>query len=103
MHEFEALLFSDCLAFPQTLHAPDIAQHLQRQRDEFESPEEIDDSPETAPSKRIQSLLDRYEKPLMGVRGAQAIGLPKIREACPHFDSWLKKLEALGSESRGPQ
>jgi len=25
------------------------------------------------------------------------IGLSRIREECPHFDSWLKQLEALVS------
>ena len=60
---------------------------------QFASPEDIDDSPLSAPSKRIEALINRYEKPLMGVQGITA-----IRNACPHFRSWLEKLEKLGAE-----
>ncbi len=95
MHEFEALLFSDCAAFASAMGERGVAPALQKIRDCFSTPEEIDDSPETAPSKRILGLIERYEKPLMGVRGITAIGLPAIRDACPHFNTWLEKLESL--------
>lgn len=97
MHEFEGLLFSDCAAFARGVGQPNIEIALQEIRDAFSNPEEIDDSPLTAPSKRIQRLIPGYQKPLLGALAASDIGLTKIREACPHFQSWLEKLEALGS------
>jgi hypothetical protein len=59
------------------------------------SPEEINDGPETHPSKRLAGLFPTYRKPLDGPQIAGRIGLPAIRAACKHFDAWLAKLEAL--------
>ena len=95
MHEFEAMLFSDCHRFADTIGRPNLASDLQAIRDQFDNPEEIDDSPQTAPSKRIERLVAGYQKPLSGTQAAQAIGLNAIRVACPHFDAWLGRLECL--------
>ena len=95
MHEFEALLFSDCTAFGRGIGRPDLGDEFQQIRDAFQSPEEIDDSPETAPSKRVARLVRRYEKPLFGTLAALEIGLPTIRRECPHFGDWLNRLEQL--------
>ena len=73
---------------------PELELEFTRIRDQFSSPEEINDSPVTAPSKRIQELVPRYQKPLLGSRAALEIGLAAIRRECPHFDNWLKELEA---------
>jgi len=103
MHEFEALLFSDPDRFAQAVGRADLAQDFRDIRDDFESPEDINDSAETAPSKRIEALFPRYEKPLFGVVAALEIGLPTIRQQCPHFNEWLERLEALPTEfSRKP-
>jgi uncharacterized protein DUF4276 len=93
MHEFEALLFSDCERFAQGIGRPDLAPHFQQIRNAFETPEEIDDSPITAPSKRVQALVPSYEKPLMGTLAVLEIGLEAIRAQCPHFRNWLERLE----------
>ena len=66
MHEFEALLFSDCDRFGQGIGRPELTHRFQEIRDQFASPEEIDDSPDTAPSKRVAELVPGYQKPLMG-------------------------------------
>lgn len=97
MHEFEGLLFSDCAAFARGLGRPKIERSLQEIRNEFKSPEEINDSPFSAPSKRLKSIMPEYEKPLFGNLAAIEIGLARIRQACPHFASWLAQLEALGT------
>ena len=93
MHEFEALLFSDCDRFGQGIGYPEMTPKFQQIRDQFASPEEIDDSPDTAPSKRVAALVPGYQKPLMGSLAALSIGLNAIRSACPHFRSWLEDLE----------
>ena len=95
MHEFEAMLFSDCEAFAASIGHTNLAAEFQEIRDEFDSPEDIDDSPYTAPSKRIQNLVPGYRKPLMGTHAALGIGLKKIREECPHFREWLECLERI--------
>ncbi len=95
MHEFEALMFSDPAAFADSIGQPALRNEFAEIREKFETPEHIDNSPITAPSKRIQALYPEYEKPLMGETVAKAIGLPKIREQCPLFNAWLAKLENL--------
>lgn len=93
MHEFEGLLFSDCERFSRGIGRPDLAEALQAVRDEFASPEEINDSPITAPSKRLEQLVLDYEKPLLGTLAVLEIGLDAIRRECPHFREWLLSLE----------
>lgn len=98
LHEFEALL----LVEPEklTVEFPDNekeANQLSDQVKDIDSPERIDDGEQTAPSKRIISLIPRYDgrKPSSGPIIADNIGLPAIRQKCPHFERWIKKLESL--------
>ncbi len=95
MHEFESMLFSDCAVFADSIGAHSIHSSFQAIRDQFQTPEEINDSPDTAPSKRIEILVPRYRKPLHGVRAASVIGLDTIRAQCRHFRGWLEHLESL--------
>ncbi len=75
MHEFEGLLFSDCASFGRGIGRPNLEQSLREIRESFETPEHINDSPDTAPSKRVQNLLPGYEKPFLGVLAVLEIGL----------------------------
>ena len=93
MHEFEGLLFSDPDRFAQSLGKPDLASEFQAIRGNFQTPEDINDSPDTAPSKRVRRLYPRYQKPLMGVAAMQEIGLCVVRAACPLFNRWVEALE----------
>lgn len=94
MHEFESMLFSDCDSFGRAIGRPDLAPHFQAVRSQFVTPEEIDDSPETAPSKRVGALFPGYQKPLLGTLAVLKIGLETIRSECPHFHAWLQRLES---------
>ncbi|WP_420461730.1 DUF4276 family protein [Candidatus Palauibacter sp.] len=51
IHEFEALLFSDCQRFAEAINREEFASAFQDIRDGFSNPEQIDDSPHTAPSE----------------------------------------------------
>ena len=95
MHEFEALLFSDCAALADVVGRPELAAVFQGVRDQFETPEQIDDAPESAPSKRIQALVPEYRKTLDGIVAAGRIGLDRIRAACPHFNGWITRIEGV--------
>ena len=100
MHEFEALLFSEPVLLGEALSndaQPQPTIHaLQGVTGKFATPEEIDDGPTTAPSKRILSLAKHYQKVTDGNLVATRIGLPTMRQKCPHFDGWLRSLEAMG-------
>jgi hypothetical protein len=93
IHEFEGLLFSDCSGFSRAIGRPDLEAGLRGIRDQFPTPEDIDDSPVTAPSKRVMELVRGYEKPFMGPLAALEIGLSCMRRECPHFNDWLFRLE----------
>jgi hypothetical protein len=99
MHEFEGLLFSDIEKFKVIIDgwSPDVRKKLQSIRDEFNTPEDINNSRETAPSKRILNIFPNgdYGKREHGPLIAQDIGLQKIREECPLFNDWLTRLENL--------
>ena len=95
-HEFEGLLFSDVNTFTSVMDVPEesIAE-LCRIRSQFQTPEDIDDGAETAPSKRIARTIAMYRKALHGPLIAEAIGLDAIREECPRFNQWVERLESL--------
>ena len=96
LHEFEGLLFSSPEDMAKALPGShDLVSSFQEIRRQYGSPEEINDDPQKAPSKRIVSLFPTYQKPTFGVSIASRIGLQKIREECPHFSNWLTKLEQL--------
>ena len=95
MHEFEGLLFSDPTQLASALRRQDLTQNLWAIRDEFPTPEHINDNSVTAPSKRIQKLFPRYRKVQEGERAVRAMTLDSIRQECPIFNDWLVKLESL--------
>jgi hypothetical protein len=97
MHEFEGLLFSDCAAFGSGIERPDLEASFQAIRDQFDSPEEIDDSPTNAPSKRVERLVPGYEKPFLGALAIIEIGLERVRRECQHFNHWLERIESVNS------
>lgn len=94
MHEFEGLLFSDCDRLGEGIYRPDLIPEFHAIRNEFSSPEEINDSPTTAPSKRLKDLVPNYEKPLLGTLAVLKIGLDAIRAECPNFRQWIEHLES---------
>jgi hypothetical protein len=101
-YELEALLFSDTQMFasiePNWKIAEEKNQALEKIRQEFESPEHINNSPETAPSKRLEKVLNhpKYSKNNRHiVIAAKKIGLAKIEQECLHFRSWMNQLRQL--------
>ena len=99
MYEFEALLFSDPAAFAQGIDRNELESHFSSIREEFDTPEEINDSVNTAPSKRIKTIYSEYDKVVHGSLAALEIGLDKMRRECSLFNDWLNRLEALAPES----
>jgi hypothetical protein len=100
VHEYEALI----LARPESLlaaypGAEKCIEALRRDIAGFANPEEIDDNPESSPSKRIIRAFEahhmRYDKVTGGALAILDLGLETIRNNCPKFDGWLRKLESL--------
>lgn len=99
LHEFEALCFCDIGQliglYPEAKkHIAKLAEVLDSYQD---NPELINNSPQTAPSKRIISSIERdgkyhYNKPMSGAVVTKNIGIDKLRDMCKHFHDWTEQL-----------
>lgn len=87
MYEFEGLLFSDVNAIAINLGVD--LERIETIVDSFETPEHINNSPHTAPSKRLKNLSPSYDKVFLGSLIALDIGIDEIRAKCPGFSDWL--------------
>lgn len=98
-HEFESLLFSNVSCFGAVFdNIPcNTLADLREIRRRFPTPEDINDSSTTAPSKRIAQLMPHYNKRVHGPDLAMETGLDLIRKECVRFNQWLTRLESLGN------
>lgn len=100
MYEFEGLLFTDPAAFEwaEDGWSDEVNQALTAVAQAFATPEDINDSPETAPSRRILHIFPdgTYSKTEHGPLIAESIGVDAIRARCPAFSEWVGKLQAWG-------
>ncbi|MBL8203938.1 MAG: DUF4276 family protein [Blastocatellia bacterium] len=99
LHEFEAMMFVRPEELATQTDRQDMLTELQAVKAQRSSPEEINDHPDTAPSRRIKKLIPDYKKTGHGISIIQNVGLDAIRAECPHFNKWLTKLESIGQIS----
>lgn len=99
MYETEGLYFSDPARLAEVLGVSQTK--VDEILSECGEPEKINDHPQTAPSKRLATLSDRFRKTSTGIMIASEIGIPKMRTACPLFDAWLSRLESLVRRDHG--
>lgn len=98
LHEFEALLFSSNKGFEE-FFAPDKADKTAAIISSFVNPEDINSSPETAPSKRLLSIDKRYDKVLQGNLIAMEVGIGEMLLKCRRFSEWVTSLVDSASAS----
>lgn len=100
LHEFETWVYAD----PSKLEPfmfdddPRVIEAIAKIAADHPTPEDINDGPLTAPSKRLRDVFAAYQKPLHGPLAVAAIGLERIRAVCPHFHQWIGRLEALAGK-----
>jgi hypothetical protein len=100
MYEFEGLLFTDTQKFEWVMDGwnDQTKQALEVVAQAFANPEEINNSQETAPSKRIRQIFKgAYSKTEHGPLIAESIGMEAIRSRCPAFNEWVGRLQAWGN------
>ena len=56
------------------------------------NPEDINNGPETAPSKRLINIID-YKKGEALREILLGIGIEEMRKQCPHFNRWINQIE----------
>lgn len=94
LHEFEALLFTSISGFSYCFNDRLRLEKLQSIIDQYPNPEDINDDPTTAPSKRVLSIIPEYNKPFFGCMIALENTIDETISKCPHFASWIEKLIA---------
>lgn len=101
-HEFESLVLAGLDKLEELLDTAGDLQGVAELRASVGNarPEDVDDGPESAPSKRIMRHVPSYQKVLHGPLVVDAVGLPVLRRACPRFDRWVSRLEDLAGEGR---
>lgn len=96
LHEFEAWLFSAPNVVEAHFEKARLAEQLQTVVQQAGAPELINHGADTHPKARLRSFVGGYKETSDGPTLLKKIGIATIRAACPHFDSWLNRLEALG-------
>lgn len=91
LHEFEGLLFSKPEAFA-LIAGKDVIEEFCSVRGQFETPEHINNSPETAPSKRIMKAIPGYRKVRSGIIVAKQVGIEAMLQECGHFRNWTEEI-----------
>lgn len=102
MHETEALWFSNIDSIKDAKQA-DTHQYenLQAIIAEYPNPEDINNSPQTAPSKRLKTIFKDYQKILDGELIFKRISIEEMKAKCPKFSSWLDSIEEMVNRLRG--
>lgn len=95
MYEFESLVFASPEVLQRQLQGENLENWSKRVLNQFgHNPERINDSEQTAPSKRLMKKTN-YIKTIHGPLICEDIGLDSLRTECAGFDSWVTQLEAL--------
>lgn len=93
VHEFEAFMFASNDGFRYCYGDSDKrTADLYKIVSEFDNPEDINSTPEGAPSKRIISIIGEYDKVTEGNIILLQNGMEVILERCPRFQAWMKTL-----------
>lgn len=95
LHEFEALVFSSIDAI-KSLYSNEDAKfnELEQIIVAYPNPENINDSPQTAPSKRLKNdqLIRGYNKINDGIMIIEEAGIETVLRKCLRFKGWVETL-----------
>ena len=102
LHEFEAFVFSSIDAI-KSLYSNDDAKFtaLEQIIAAYPNPEDINDGPHTAPSKRLKNdqLIRGYNKVNDGIMIIEEAGIDTVLRKCPRFKKWVEILIEKVKES----
>lgn len=99
LHEFEALVLAGLEYLPE-LYDVNVAQleNLARVVRE-KGPELVNNGSQSAPSKRLMACIPDYHKLATGLLVTEAVTIPGLMAACPHFCQWVTRLQAFGEQA----
>ena len=99
LHEFEAWIFCAAQAVADHFGDPRLIPRVQDVVQMAGEPEFINQGKETHPKARLRKLVGEYKEASDGPTLMGKIGIPAIKNACPHFAAWMGRLESLGGSA----
>ena len=90
-HEIEALMFSSRSGFELVIDDEKKLRKIDLILDKYPNPEDINNSPQTAPSKRLMQIFD-YDKVGDGELIFEMVGIQSMLEKCPRFSNWINNI-----------
>ena len=90
-HELEALMFSAIDGFELVVDDDGKLNQLKKIMTDYPNPEDINNSPQTAPSKRLFDVFG-YDKTGDGSLIFEMLDVETIMDKCPRFKEWIEKL-----------
>lgn len=95
LHELETWVFAAAEQLGWLLPDPGLTERLKTDVLDAGGPEQVNDHPSTAPSKRLASYCQAYSKVNDGPLAIADLGIEPLRAQCPHLDEWLTTLDAI--------
>lgn len=90
-HEVESLMFSNREGFELVMDDDKELQQVDAIMQKYPNPEDINNSPQTAPSKRLAKIFN-YDKTNDGEMIFEMVGMEAMLDNCPRFAAWIKKI-----------
>ncbi|MBC6401896.1 MAG: DUF4276 family protein [Ekhidna sp.] len=90
-HELEALMFSYRSGFDLVIDDNNKLRQIDTILKKYSNPEDINNHPEKAPSKRLQRIFN-YDKTGDGALIFDTIKINSMLEKCPRFAEWIQKI-----------
>ncbi len=97
-HEFEALLFSDVDGIVSVNKSwLGVSEELKTIKAKAQSPEYINNKPETKPAAHLERLLlsPKYKKVAHGSIAMKNVGLSAMERECKFFSEWVSSIRRL--------
>ncbi len=101
LHEFETLMFCDIRAVVDELFDLEdekLYEIIQKDIETYDNIELINDSIDSAPSKRLDRYTDGAyckRKTTAGIGIIKRIDIGIMRSKCKHFNEWIEKIQVL--------
>lgn len=92
LHEIEAWVYAAVDQLELLYGDPVLAATLRAELAEAGGAESINEGLCTAPSKRLLNHCPGYVKTIDGPLAIAELGIPELRQRCPHVDRWLGRI-----------
>ncbi|MET3113709.1 hypothetical protein AAKU52_001438 [Pedobacter sp. CG_S7] len=93
-HEMEALIFSDIKGLEFVVDDQKQLLRIKEIIEKYPNPEDINSSPQGAPSKRLEDIFS-YDKVANGELILAELGIEIILKKCLRFANWIYKIENM--------